>query len=877
MTLNYAEIQRLKRLDFPSLIKSYGILLHPKGNGSTSLTTSGSLQSYMALCPFHEDMNPSLSVSKKDDVWLFHCFACKKGGTVIDFVRLKENLSLPQTYKLLQEKFPKQNGHKEESKVNPLELLKSVTDFYHQTFFQDKRGLDYLKARGMTSEEVIRSFKIGFVNGQMRKNLSYTSPLMKDLKCLGILNDEGNEFFYNSIVIPLLNPDGNVVSLYGRNISHKRHLYLKGPHQGLVNRQGAFDTKKVILTESILDALSLYELGIRNVIPCYGTGGFTKDHEELLRKECTKEVEISFDSDEAGSQGAKALAERLGALGIKSLLVQLPQGIKDLNDFLVSGKTKEDFESLKRIPLEVSKTLFSKETAFTPHTPLSGYAVTEDPGILSFKKENRIYRVLLPEGEWLHSLKVNLKLIVGDTPHRDVVDLYQERHRAAFAKKVETKFSLPFSQTEEDLYQIIDELEKRLAHKKEEDQSDGDEKDPPMTPDDKEKALSFLKDPRFIDRILEDSKALGHVGEEINILLGYAVSVSRKLKNPLALYIISQPGAGKTELQDLILGFTPQEDRKKLTRLTDQSLFYAEKNSLKHKLLALVEADGAKGAAYSLRHLLGGQGLTNMTTIKNEQKGSLSSQENEVKGPTSVMLTTTNPDTDYETLSRFIVTTSDESKEQTDAILKRQRKAETLEGLWERQTHLEIRRLHRNAQRLLRPLEIVNPYSERLTFTDNILRARREQKKYLTLIKAIAFLRQYQKELKELKLDNCLLHYIEVDKEDIRIANLIARETLLKGLSQMTIQTKKVLPLIKELVDQIVLKEGLHPQKVIISRRDIREHTTWSDYQLRKHLHELEELEYLIPVQGQNGKRFTYILMWDGTDPDRSLTLKDME
>ena len=93
----------------------------------------------------------------------------------------------------------------------------------------------------------------------------------------------------------------------------------------------------------------------------------------------------------------------------------------------------------------------------------------------------------------------------------------------------------------------------------------------------------------------------------------------------------------------------------------------------------------------------------------------------------------------------------------------------------------------------------------------------------------------------------------------------------------MTPQTKKVLPLIKDLVDTRAKEEKKAPESVVISRRDIREHTGWTDYQLRKQIHELEELEYLIPVTGQNGKRFTYVLMWDGQDPDKGVNLSDVQ
>ena len=96
MNIQYDEIYSFKRLNLPDILQSYGSTLKSKG-----------LNSFMALCPFHDDKNPSLSITQRDDgVWLWHCFACRFGGTVIDFVMRKENLSLQETYSKLKTMIP---------------------------------------------------------------------------------------------------------------------------------------------------------------------------------------------------------------------------------------------------------------------------------------------------------------------------------------------------------------------------------------------------------------------------------------------------------------------------------------------------------------------------------------------------------------------------------------------------------------------------------------------------------------------------------------------------------------------------------------------------------------------------------------------------
>ena len=187
----------------------------------------------------------------------------------------------------------------------------------------------------------------------------------------------------------------------------------------------------------------------------------------------------------------------------------------------------------------------------------------------------------------------------------------------------------------------------------------------------------------------------------------------------------------------------------------------------------------------------------------------------------------------------------------------------------ESRNHDRLQRLHHNAQRLLRTLEIVNPHAEALHFTDSLLRARREQVKYHSLLKAVALLRQYQKEVKTAHDGKEAFEYIEVDGQDIAIADSLAREILVKGLDEVGPQARKLLYHIRELVEKIGRETGQDCFEICVTRRQIREHTGWSDYQLRKEIATLVELEYLIPVaSGKRGSRFTYALAWDGESPN---------
>jgi len=145
--------------------------------------------------------------------------------------------------------------------------------------------------------------------------------------------------------------------------------------------------------------------------------------------------------------------------------------------------------------------------------------------------------------------------------------------------------------------------------------------------------------------------------------------------------------------------------------MTGQSLFYMGETDLKHKVLAIVEEEGAARAAYALKLLQSEGVLSIASTGKDATTGRLITHQYRVEGPVMLFLTTTAIDLDEELLNRCLVLTVDEDRAQTQAIHKKQRETQTLEGLLARRERDETLRVHRNAQRLLKPLFVSNPYA----------------------------------------------------------------------------------------------------------------------------------------------------------------------
>jgi DNA primase len=261
--------------------------------------------------------------------------------------------------------------------------------------------------------------------------------------------------------------------------------------------------------------------------------------------------------------------------------------------------------------------------------------------------------------------------------------------------------------------------------------------------------------------------------------------------------------------------------------------------------------------------------LINETTIKDLSTGRLTTMENRVEGPTAVFYTTTNPDVDPETKSRFFVTGIDESREQTRKILAFQRAKHQQDDMSAAIRTQAVVKKHINFQRLLRPVGVRNPYSSRLTYGDDRLQGRRDQPKYLNLIKSVAFLRQMQKPVKYNADGGSPAAFIEVEPEDIRIANDLARQILGRSLDELSRPGRDLLLLLDQMVDKRF--ETIHKRlqsarrtEVPFTRRHIREYTGWSNTRVHRYLKELVELEYVLVDAGRNGCRYCYRLAYEG-------------
>jgi hypothetical protein len=451
--------------------------------------------------------------------------------------------------------------------------------------------------------------------------------------------------------------------------------------------------------------------------------------------------------------------------------------------------------------------------------------------------------------------------------HVDTLDFNVDRQRMVFSKRAAEELNIKEDVIRKDLGRVFLQLE-TIRDEQIRKALDSKEEEVELSPEEKAAALELLQDPNLLQRILDDFARCGIVGEETNKLVGYLASISRRLESPLAVVVQSSSAAGKSLLMDAILGFVPEEDKVQYSAMTGQSLFYMGETDLKHKVLAIVEEEGATRAAYALKLLQSEGVLTIASTGKDPASGKLVTHQYRVEGPVMIFLTTTAIQLDEELLNRCLVLTVNEDRSQTQAIHRQQREQQTIEGLLARDDRINTLKVHRNAQRLLKPVFVANPFARELTFLDCQTRTRRDHMKYLTLIRSIALLHQFQRSTKTTVHNGKTIEYIEVTTEDIEIANRLAHEILGRSLDELPPQTRRLLLTVDEMASKECERLQMDRSDYRFSRRDVRQYTGWGDTQLRVHLGRLEDLEYLLVHRGGRGQSFVYELVFERSAKD---------
>jgi len=639
-----AEIERLKNeVSVERLVEASGIVLKQSG------------KDFIACCPFHEDDTASLVITPAKNLW--HCFGCGVGGGPIDWVMRKNGVSFRHAVELLREGLsalaaePVAVGNVKRSTVRALPapvafdaddqaLLNQTVDYYHERLLATSEASAYLLARGLNHPELLSTFRLGLADRTLglrlpEKNRKAGADIRQRLTQLGIYRESGHEHFNGSLIVPIVDEGGNVVEIYGRKLLDNlragtpKHLYLparEGRGRGVFNVQALMASREIILCEALIDALTFWCAGFRNVTSAYGIEGFTDEMLDAMKRHGTQRVLIAFDRDDAGERGAVKVAERLMREGIECFRIQFPKGM-DANEcaqklqpatkslgllirkaqWLGQGSAIRHPESEKSPRSDVG--LLRRDTSETPiplaspatHTlaassqnspPLPASPLpatpTPPPEPLCDVKDNEItltlgdrrYRVRgLAKNLSFELLKVNLLASRGEAFYVDTLDLYSAKQRSSYITHAALELTIPDDLLKADLGRLLmrlEALQEAAITRTLETASAG----PQMSDAERDAALALLQSPDLIARILADFALCGLVGEETNKLVAYLAAVSRKLDRPLGIVIQSSSAAGKSSLMDAVLAFVPEEEKVKYSAMTGQSLFYMGETNL---------------------------------------------------------------------------------------------------------------------------------------------------------------------------------------------------------------------------------------------------------------------------------------------------------
>ena len=412
-----SSIENLKAIiDISDVIGSYIPLKKSGGN-------------FVCVCPFHNDKNPSMSVSPSKGI--FHCFACKAGGDAIKFIMDYEKLSYPEAVEKLANMYnftltytQEQNSHKIDKKV-----LENLNLHYKSLLYKNQEALNYLYNRGI-NDAMIEIWELGWASeNQNTLNLLQNENIDKEaaLQTGAIKQNEHGIYasFINRITFPIYNHLGNLVGFGGRTISGNPAKYVNSPQSQIFDKSRllyGYDKAKneiykkgeIIICEGYMDCIMLHKAGFNNAVAVLGVA-LTDKHIPLLKRGDIKVV-LSFDSDDAG-RGAAFKSARLLALNEIDGRVVLISGEKDPSDMIVSGKANELKTMLSggvelgefyikelilskkpQTPLEISHTLEAvqeftknlKEVVANSYIPLVATMLSLDPS--SFSLSAKGYR-----------------------------------------------------------------------------------------------------------------------------------------------------------------------------------------------------------------------------------------------------------------------------------------------------------------------------------------------------------------------------------------------------------------------------------------------------------------------------------------------------
>jgi len=444
----------------------------------------------------------------------------------------------------------------------------------------------------------------------------------------------------------------------------------------------------------------------------------------------------------------------------------------------------------------------------------------------------------------LDRMRTTLKVTVEHLSLRHSLDLYNHGQVEKLIRTTAEKLEVGTSVIASALDMLTDELEKyRLAEMEKELQETDKRKFP--NPEEIKKAKLYLSSPNLMGRTNQDIGRAGVIGEETNRLLMYLIFTSRKRDNPLHVISLGASGIGKTHLQEKLSSLIPEEDKLEITSLSGNAFYYFGRQELRNKLILIEDLDGAEDVLYPLREIKSKKQVTKTVVIKNT-KGETRTVTLKVEGPVCVSGCTTKESLYEDNANRSFLIYIDESKAQDNKIMDHQRAMSA--GKVDLAEEHKLQEQFKDMQRILQPVQIRNPFAESLRIPEEVFKPRRSNAHYLAFIEAVTFYHQYQRE--KCHDQDTGEEYIETTIEDIKEANGLMKEVLIRKSDPLNAPCRKYLEQLKTWCRA----EG----KTSFTNKEIRQSIRINPSNQKRYMVELQAYDYVQKVQGEKGKTHHY-------------------
>ena len=381
-------------------------------------------------------------------------------------------------------------------------------------------------------------------------------------------------------------------------------------------------------------------------------------------------------------------------------------------------------------------------------------------------------------------------------PMHQSLDLYNDNQVEKLTRKIAERLEVGITPVAQALAAITQQLEKYRAEQIAARQTPTEVKKA-LSEADTTAAVTFLQQPGLLPQTNELIGRSGIIGETTNRLIMWLIFTSRLTHRPLHIVSFGSSGTGKSHLQEKVGELIPDEDRIEITALTENAFYYFDQAELGHKLILIEDLDGIWSALYPLRELQSKQRISKTVTIK-DRNGHTRTIHLKVHGPVSIAGCTTQESLYEDNANRSFLIYLDETGDQDERIMDYQRKLSA--GRIDVPAESQARQLLQNVQRVLQPVSVRNPYAEQLQIPREVFKQRRSNAHYLAFIEVITFYKQYQRDRKVDPTTGEI--YIETTLEDIREANDLLREILLRKSDELNGATRNHLEALKAWLQQ---------------------------------------------------------------------------